>query len=179
MKSDLRGGPAIDPRLLSICIIDYLLVTYMEQLAPPPATAMSPPIVLADIAQECPEADDLHLYHLVGKPLQWDERHPDARACALSFLRISSTAVYILRHGGQPVGFCEFDGVGERDVELKHFCLIPGVYGRRLGSYLLDWSLRSISNHRPGPVWLRTDINDRLKVKASYERIGFSDYAEV
>lgn len=74
------------------------------------------------------------------------------RAELLAFLRSDSTALYILRHGGRSVGLCEFEGVGERDLELKHFGLIPEVQGRRLGPYLLDWSLRSIWDHRPERV---------------------------
>ncbi|MEK1902668.1 MAG: GNAT family N-acetyltransferase, partial [Rhizobium sp.] len=99
-----------------------LLVTYMEQLAPPQGGALSSPLAAAGIAEERPDADDyLSLYQSIGVPLQWDERLRMTREGLLAFLRSRSTALYILRHDGQSVGLCEFVGVGERDVELKHF----------------------------------------------------------
>lgn len=157
-----------------------LLVTYMEQLAPPQGGALSSPLAAAGIAEERPDADDyLSLYQSIGMPLQWDERLRMTREGLLAFLRTRSTALYILRHDGQSVGLCEFVGVGEKDVELKHFGLVPDVQGRRLGPYLLDWSLRAIWNHRPDRVWLHTDTWDHPKAKATYERIGFKAYAEV
>lgn len=101
-------------------------------------------------------------------PLRWDERLRMPRAELLAFLTSSSTALFILWYGGRSVGLCEFDGVGERDVELK----------RRLRPYLLDWSLRSIWNYRPDRVRFHTDPNDHPKAKLTYESIGFSVYTE-
>lgn len=157
-----------------------LLVTYMEQLVPPSGVALSSPVAAAGIARERPDAEGyLQLYRSVGMPLQWNERLRMTREGLLAFLRSSSTALYILRHDGRSVGLCEFTGVGEREVELKHFGLIPEVQGRRLGPYLLDWSLRAIWAYLPDRVWLRTDTWDHPKAKATYERIGFRAYAEV
>ena len=156
-----------------------LLVTYMEQVEPPHGAALSPPVAGARIAKESPDAEDyLQLYHCVGATLQWDERLRMPMNELSTFLRSPSTALYILRHEGQALGLCEFDGFGEREVELKHFGLIPAAQGRRLGPYLLDWSLRAIWSDRPDRIWLHTDTNDHPKAKSTYERIGFKSYAE-
>ncbi|WP_416066584.1 GNAT family N-acetyltransferase [Rhizobium sp. ZK1] len=56
---------------------------------------------------------------------------------------------------------------------------MPEDQGRRLGPYLLDWSLKEIWAHLPERVWLHTDTWDHPKAKATYERIGFKAYAEV
>jgi GNAT superfamily N-acetyltransferase len=83
-----------------------------------------------------------------------------------------------LRLEREPVGLCEFDGVGKGDIELKHFGLIPGAQGYRLGPYLLDWALRSIWQDRPGRIWLHTDTNDHPKARSVYARAGFNVFAE-
>lgn len=120
--------------------MDSLLVTYMEQLAPPHGAALSSPAA-ASIAKENPEAENyIQLYKSIGMSLQWDERLRMPREDFLAFLRSDSTALYIMRHGGRPVGLCEFVGVGESDVELKHFGLVPDVQGRRLGASDMELS---------------------------------------
>ncbi len=157
-----------------------LLVTYMEQTAPPAGADLPSPVTGASIARERPDADDyLRLYRSVGTPLQWDERLKMPRDELSSFLRRPSTALYILREDGQALGLCEFEGVGSSDVELKHFGLIPGAQGRGLGPCLLNSALRAIWSHGPDRIWLHTDTNDHPKAKSTYERTGFKAFAEV
>lgn len=157
-----------------------LLVTYMEQVVPPRGAALSPPVAAVRIAKEVLDVEGyLQLYQSVGESLQWDERLRMPRDELATFLLSCCTALYILRHEGQPVGLCEFEGIGAPEVELKHFGLIPDVQGRGLGPYLLDRALREIWKGRPDRVWLHTDTSDHPKAKSVYERIGFKSYTEV
>ena len=58
-------------------------------------------------------------------------------------------------------------------MELTYFGLTEAFYGRRLGPYLLDRSLRSVWSQRPERVWLHTDTNDHPKAQSVYGRAGF------
>ncbi|KQV14007.1 acetyltransferase [Rhizobium sp. Root1203] len=156
-----------------------LLVSYLEQLQPPAGPILSSPLPGMHIARERLEPDDyLSLYRSVGDPLHWDDRLRQPKVELGAFLLRPSTALYILRDEVQPIGLCEFEGVGRQDVELKHFGLTPDSQGKRLGPYLLDWALRAIWARQPRRVWLHTDTNDHPKAKATYERIGFRIFAE-
>lgn len=156
-----------------------LFVTYMEQVVPPDGPSLRSPDESASIVKERPDPDSyIQLNRAIGAPLQWDERLRVSRDELVGFLTNPSTAIYVLRHEGRAIGLCEFAGLGERDVELKHFGLILEFQGRRLGSYLLDAALRAVWSHGPDRVWLHTDTHDHPKAKAVYERSGFKTYAQ-
>jgi ribosomal protein S18 acetylase RimI-like enzyme len=157
----------------------HLLVSYLEQVAPPAGPILSSPVPGIHVAKEQLEPEDyLSLYRSVGDPLHWDERLRMSKEELGAFLLRPSTALYILRDHAQPIGLCEFEGTGKQTVELKHFGLIPDAQGKRLGPYLLDWALRAIWACEPQRVWLHTDTYDHPEAKATYERIGFRIFAE-
>lgn len=141
-----------------------LLVSYMEQVATPHGPALSPPVAAVRIEKEVLDVEDyLQLYRSVGEHLQWDERLRMSRDELAAFL--NSCCNYILRRKGQPVGLCEFAGIGAREVELKHFGLIPDVQGCGLGPYLLDRALREYGKpsltecgFTPTPATLESEI---------------------
>jgi hypothetical protein len=154
-------------------------VTYLEQRAPPAGSALAPPVGSLDVAVEVMDADSyLDLYRAVGTPLLWDERLRMSRNELDAFLQNPSTLIHVLRHEGSALGLCEFEGVGGRDVELKHFGIVARAQGKRLGPYFLDTSLRAIWRLQPNRVWLHTDTNDHPKAKSTYERSGFSVFRQ-
>ncbi len=156
-----------------------LLVSYMEMTEVPGGAPIAAPVAGARIERERPElADYLALYRAVGEPLHWDQRlrMPDDALQAL--LGDSATYVHVLRVDGRPVGLCEFVGVGEAEVELTNFGLMPEFQGKRLGPYLLDHSLRSIWLQAPRRVWLHTDTNDHPGAQSTYRRAGFKPYLQ-
>ncbi len=156
-----------------------LFVTHLEQLAPPAGSALAPPFGSLNVVGEVMDADTyLDLYRAVGAPLRWDERLRMSRNEQDAFLRDPSMSIYVLRHEGDALGLCEFEGVGGRDVELKHFGIVTHAQGKRLGPYLLDTSLRAIWQLRPNRVCLHTDTNDHPKAKSTYERNGFSVFRQ-
>jgi GNAT superfamily N-acetyltransferase len=157
-----------------------LLVTYLEMSAAPQGPALSPPIEGGIVERESvDEATYLALYRAIGAPLQWDLRLRMAADELQSFLTSPAACVYVLRLAGRAVGLCEFDRLGEPDIELVHFGLIPDAQGKRLGPYLLDRALRlTWTAHVPRRVWLHTDTNDHPKALSVYRRAGFQAYAQ-
>ncbi|WP_077967912.1 GNAT family N-acetyltransferase [Ensifer adhaerens] len=155
------------------------LVTYMEMLRRPAGEAFPPPVAHATVASERPDvAAFLSLYRAVGEPLRWDQRLRMLPADLGSFLNSSSTNLYILRLDGRAVGLCEFDRADTPDVELTHFGLIPDVYGKRLGPFLLDNALRAVWDRGVNRVWLHTDEWDHPKAQDVYRRTGFSIFTQ-
>ncbi|MBX3584378.1 MAG: GNAT family N-acetyltransferase [Rhizobiaceae bacterium] len=156
-----------------------LFVTYMEQVAPPDGSPLSPPLDAVSFAREMPATETyLELYRAIGGPLMWDERLRMSDCELKHFLSSPSTALFILRQSGKPVGLCEFDGFAGREVELKHFGLTPEAQGKRLGPYLLDRAVRAVWLQNPDRIWLHTDTNDHPKAKSTYERSGFRVFHE-
>jgi ribosomal protein S18 acetylase RimI-like enzyme len=156
-----------------------LLVTYMEMTAPPREMAPVPLDVSVQIDREVLERKSyLALYRSVGEPLQWDQRLRMAEGDLDAFLIASSTHLFVLRRDGQAIGLCEFDGVGNSEIELTNFGLVPEAQGQKLGPYLLDRALRSVWSYAPRRVWLHTDTQDHPKAQSVYQRAGFRIYAQ-
>lgn len=147
----------------------------MEALSPPPHAPLENPATDAGIGRAFPARGDyLELYRAIGKPLQWDLRLRMPAAELDALLARPSTCVFVLTLGPEAVGMCEFNGVAESEVELVHFGLVPKAQGRRLGPFLLDWSLRRIWEGGTRRIWLHTDSNDHPKAQSVYARAGFT-----
>ncbi|WP_192177554.1 GNAT family N-acetyltransferase [Mesorhizobium amorphae] len=156
-----------------------LLVTYMEMIAPPSGDAFAAPAAGAMVAHETLDiAGFVSLYRAVGEPVQWDQRLRMGSGELERLLALASTHIHVLRVDGEAAGLCEFNGVGQADVELTHFGLIPRFQGRKLGPFLLDRSLRAAWSHRPRRLWLHTDTFDHPGAQEMYRRAGFKPYAQ-
>ncbi|MFK0689564.1 GNAT family N-acetyltransferase [Mesorhizobium sp. IMUNJ 23033] len=154
-----------------------LLVTYMEMIVPPSGDAFAAPAPGAMVAHETLDIDGyVSLYRAVGEPVQWDQRLRMGSGELERLLALAST--HILRVDGEAAGLCEFNGVGQADVELTYFGLIPRFQGRKLGPFLLDRSLRAAWSHRPERLWLHTDTYDHPGAQEVYRRAGFKPYAQ-
>jgi ribosomal protein S18 acetylase RimI-like enzyme len=156
-----------------------LLVTYMEMRRPDFVPASGSVPLGAEVAHEVLDvADYLGLYRSVGEPLNWDQRLRMPSADLERLLSDSSTHIHVLRFDGSAAGLCEFNGVGQQDVELAHFGLAPTFQGRKLGPFLLDQSLRAVWSHAPERLWLHTDTGDHPQAQSVYRRAGFKRYAQ-
>lgn len=153
-----------------------LLVTYMEMTAPPAAIVASP---ATDVTVDCERLsarDYLALYRAVGDAVQWDQR---LRMTAVELERLladPASHVHVLRRQGQAIGLCELFGIGDADIELVNFGLIPAAQGQGLGSFLLNHALRQSWLSSPRRIWLHTDTNDHPDAVPVYERAGFRPY---
>ncbi|MEP9372990.1 GNAT family N-acetyltransferase [Mesorhizobium sp. KR1-2] len=156
-----------------------LLVTYLEMTDAPQGAVFPAPVAAARIERETLDpAEYVALYRAVGEPLNWDMRLRMPAEELRDFLTNPATHVYVLRVDGRAVGLCEFDGVGQPEVELVHFGLIADVQGQKLGPCLLDRALREVWSHATQRVWLHTDTSDHPKAKSTYQRAGFRIFAE-
>ncbi|ESY08527.1 GNAT family N-acetyltransferase [Mesorhizobium sp. M0924] len=156
-----------------------LFVTYMEMRQADLAPARANPAASARVVRErLDRAAYLSLYRAVGEPVQWDQRLRMPAEELERLLALPSTHIHVLRVEGEAAGLCEFNGVGQPEVELVHFGLVPVFQGRRLGPFLLDQALRAIWSHAPQGVWLHTDTYDHPAAQSVYRRAGFKAYAQ-
>ena len=154
-----------------------LFVTYLEMLDPPKGAALAAPLPAVTIGRErLGPPTYLELYRSVGGPWQWDQRLLMPHGELHAVLEKPSTHVYVLRVGGHAAGFCEFERVGEPDIELMNFGLVPDAQGKKFGPFLLDHALRQVWSQETRRIWLHTDTNDHPKAIATYERAGFRIY---
>lgn len=157
-----------------------LLVTYMELLVPPTdRAALPPPCANLEVrAERLSVGSYLSLYRAIGEPLTWDQRLRMPQDELALLLSAPSAITLVLREEQRPVGLCEFDMADEKDIELVNFGLIPAVYGRRIGPYLLNTALRAAWQQATRRIWLHTDTNDHPKAQATYARAGFAPYLQ-
>jgi ribosomal protein S18 acetylase RimI-like enzyme len=156
-----------------------LLVTYVEMIAPPQEMVPSPSNIAVQLDREVlDQTSYLCLYRAVGEPIHWDHRLRMPNSDLQAYLGAHTTHIFVLRLDGQAIGLCEFDGVGNSQIELTNFDLVPGVQGQRLGPYLLDRALRAVWSYAPSRIWLHTDTEDHPKAQSVYQRAGFRIYAQ-
>lgn len=155
-----------------------LLVTYLELIAPPAGAPLPAPSLAVGIERETPDiAEYLDAYRTIGQTFDWDSRLRMPPAELARWLAAESSEIYVLRESGDILGFCEFECVDRRQIELVHFGLKPSAYGRGLGRYLLDHALRACwAGAKPERIWLHTDTNDHPNALAVYTRAGFRPY---
>lgn len=102
----------------------------MEMTESPDGEPFAAPVAVARIVREHPGLSDyLALDRAVGEPLQWDQRLGMSHGALRHLLGDNATYVHVLRANDRAVGLCEFVGVGEAEVELTNFGLIPEFQG--------------------------------------------------
>ncbi len=108
--------------------------------------------------------------------MQWDTRLKMPKTALEDWLKSPRSLILILRNAGEPIGLCEFDGVGTPEIELVHFGLLPTAQGKRFGKYFLSIALQEAWSRSPKRIWLHTDTNDHPHARAVYESAGFHAY---
>jgi ribosomal protein S18 acetylase RimI-like enzyme len=150
-----------------------MLVSYFVLTAPPPHPGQ-PPLDGIQLRRERPANDVyLDLYRAIGGPLGWDLRTAMRPDDLRAFLDAPTSALFVLRRQRDAVGLCEFDGIGQDEVELVHFGIVAALRGRGLGRWFLAMALNRIWRHAPGHVWLHTDAQDSPAAVPLYTSLGF------
>ena len=119
------------------------VVTFLEMKRPPDGKPPEAPVdgVTVDL-EEAPSVEFYrHLYDTVGAPWLWYERRLlDDQALAAT-IGDPAVEIYVLRVEGAVAGYSELDRRAPPDIDIAYFGLVPEFIGRRLGTYLLDWTV--------------------------------------
>lgn len=153
-------------------------ITWLERLEPPRGAPLQPPIAGTEIvrALNAPVHFYRYLYDTVGGPWLWNRRRLMADADLAMIVQAPTTDLRVLWVHGVPAGYVELDFAEQPDVNLAFFGLVPEFAGRRLGPWLIDWTVRHAFAKGATRLHLNTCDLDHPKALATYEAAGFHAY---
>ncbi|MEM8707412.1 MAG: GNAT family N-acetyltransferase [Actinomycetota bacterium] len=113
------------------------------------------------------------LYHYVGGPWHWIDRHPWSEQRWRDTIESPNYRHITCVVGGVPVGYCEYELQGS-SVEIQYFGLGTDVHGHGVGGWFLTEAIRhGFSFDGVERVWLHTCTLDGPHARANYEARGF------
>ena len=117
------------------------------------------------------------LYTTVGYRWNWTRRLRWSYAEWERYLARNGLETWVAYLGGVPTGYFEL-AVGEHDVEIAQFGLLPSFTGHGLGGYLLCDAVRRGRELGAGRVWLHTCTADHPHALPNYRARGFRPFKE-
>jgi GNAT superfamily N-acetyltransferase len=153
-------------------------ITWLEMLEPPRRAPLQPPLPGTEIVRAIDTTIHFYryLYDTVGGPWLWNRRRLMSDAELGAIVRAPTTDLRVLWVHGVPAGYTELDLALHPDVNLAFFGLVPEFTGRRLGPWLLDWTVRHAFAKGATRLHLNTCDLDHPKALATYEAAGFEAY---
>ena len=156
-------------------------VTYLQIQAPFPERPAIAPRDGVSVERAMNPSLPLYrqLYSGVGGSYQWSARILMADEALARIVQDSRVEVHVLSVHGKTAGYVELDGRTEGEMEIAYFGLFPEFYGKKLGSFLLDWAVGSLAK-RPGlkRIWVHTCTLDHPGALSTYRKAGFVPYLE-
>lgn len=173
--------------VLDIADGDYLLppgkiamvVTHLEQLAPPDRAQVAAPDGVELVVWSDVDIDTyLQLFRAIGTPWLWFGRllmTPEELAAIFARPRYG---VWRAMRNGRAVGLLELDYQDGGNVEVAYFGLVPGETGKGVGRWLTDAAQRIAWSHADTRrVWVHTCTADDPAAPAFYLKMGFTAFA--
>jgi len=153
-------------------------VTYLEMMQLPAQQSAQPPRADLTVMHAVKPTVSFYryLYTTVGAPWNWVDRGKLSDEQLAAIIQHPEVDVYVLYAGGVPAGYAELDRRESPDIELAYFGIMPEFIGRKLGPYLLGWSIEKALSYSPRRYWLHTCTLDHPKALATYQRAGFEIY---
>lgn len=154
------------------------VVTWLEMQEPPRRPPVQPPLPGTEIVRALGPTVHFYryLYATVGGPWLWTRRRLLDDATLAALVQAPSTDLRVLWVHGVPAGYAELDFADFPDVDIAFFGLVPEFTGKRLGPYLLDWTIRHAFAKGATRLHLNTCDLDHPKALPTYEAAGFQAY---
>ncbi len=153
-------------------------ITWLEMLERPSRPVLQAPVPGTEIvrALESPVHFYRYLYQAVGGPWLWTRRRLMNDETLAQIVRAPTTDLRVVWVHGVPAGYVELDFSASPDANLTYFGLMPEFTGRRIGPWLLDWTIRHAFHKGASRLHLNTCDLDHPKALQVYEAAGFSAY---
>lgn len=120
--------------------------------------------------------DYRQLYDKVGRRWHWvNRRHLEDRQLA-ALIHHPATEIFVLRRGGEAIGYVELNFRLFPQVEIVFFGLVEGEIGNGLGAHMMKRSMQIIKQRDPKKVIIQTCTLDHPSALKLYQRSGFSAY---
>lgn len=154
-----------------------VVVTYLEMTAPPSRKLPTVPpsdLKIALLRAEAPTVPFYrYLYNSVGEPWFWIDRRVLDDATLEGIISDPRVEVYVLYVGGMPAGYVELDRRPAPDINIAYLGLVPGVVGKGLGRFLVNWAVDAAWRHGPRKLTVDTCTLDHPRALATYQKAGF------
>ena len=153
-------------------------ITWLEIMERPSGPVLQAPVAGTEIvrALEAPVHFYRYLYGTVGAPWLWTRRRLMDDEELAQIVHAAATDLRVLWVHGVPAGYIELDFSTFPDANLAYFGLVPEFTGRRLGPWLLDWTIRHAFHKGVSRLHLNTCDLDHPKALQVYEAAGFLAY---
>jgi GNAT superfamily N-acetyltransferase len=149
------------------------VVTYLEMRARPEVEVPPSPLSLKRIDSPQPDAYRT-LFRLVGAPWLWFSRLVVDDATLAAIIQHPGVELYaVADEGGQDVGMLELDFREPRECELSFIGLIPELWGKGHGRWLLAEAVQRAWREGVSRVHVHTCSLDHPAALAAYRRAGF------
>jgi GNAT superfamily N-acetyltransferase len=153
------------------------VATYLEMLEPPAARPDPPGLACELLRVAEPDlAWYRSLFQRVGEPWLWSSRLAANDDTLLRVLRDPGVEVYVLRAGGEDVGFLELDFRVAGECELSFFGVLESMVGTGAGRWLMNRALERAWSGATRRVWVHTCNLDHPAALPFYVRSGFRPY---
>ncbi len=156
-----------------------MVVTYLEQLAPPSGDApVAPQGVTLETWTDVDRDAYLDLFRAIGTPWLWFGRLVMAPETLAGLFSDPRHHVYVAKRDGVRVGLLELAEQDAGSVEVSYFGFVPGATRQGLGRWLMGQAQR-MAWAFPGAkrLWVHTCTADQPEAVAFYMRNGFVPYA--
>ena len=148
--------------------------TYLQMTAPAGRNTPPPMEGIEIVRAEKPAVAFYRLlYDAVGRDWNWVDRKLLSDEELGRIIHDDLVEIYVLYVDQVPAGYAELDRRREPEIELAYFGVVPGLVGRGLGRYLLDWTVRKAWSHDPQRLWLHTCELDHEAALPMYLSAGF------
>lgn len=120
-----------------------------------------------------------YLYDTIGSPWTWWERKLQSDEQLLLEIHNPKVELYVPYIQFLPMGMVELDFREFPQVQLAYFGIFPEYYNKKIGGYLLDWSIRFVFSKGAERYWLHTCSLDSPNALPAYQKAGFKLYKTV
>ncbi|MGC8739101.1 MAG: GNAT family N-acetyltransferase [Candidatus Hydrogenedens sp.] len=120
-----------------------------------------------------------YLYDTIGSPWTWWERKLQSDEQLLQEIHKPEVELYVPYIQFLPIGMVELDFREFPQVQLAYFGIFPEYYNKKIGGYLLDWSIRFVFSRGAKRYWLHTCSLDSPNALPAYQKAGFQLYKTV
>mgnify|MGYP004000451693 FL=1 len=117
-----------------------------------------------------------YLFNTIGEDYNWTDVRLMSDEDLAAILQDEKVDVFVLYVDGEPAGLAQLDRRTDNDIELLYFGIMPHFIGRKLGPWLLDWTIRHAWSLGPDRVWLHTCDLDHPRALPMYQKAGFDVY---
>ncbi|MXQ06523.1 GNAT family N-acetyltransferase [Alphaproteobacteria bacterium GH1-50] len=116
----------------------------------------------------------LALYDAVGRDYAWEDIHKREHDEIAEWLASERMSLYVLMGDGWPQGFFLLEDMGNGEVDLAYFGMVPDAVGKGLGSWLLKTAILT-AWARPGvsKLTVNTCTLDHPRALQTYQKAGF------